>query len=177
MVRYYKPDELEPVPVVLIACHRWELLLERAVDEAIGDVSPLQYQILDPTIDLIPPFCHGGMLGLSSRMTHQERHESPTYLRPLKYCLDMEEEQDDEITRLILKPLILLLYLSVLSIREFGENLGLKHRNLLWTAARVDEDVNALHDERHRLRVLMEESEDDRTFEPADRGRKTSQDL
>ena len=79
-------------------------------------------------------------------------------------CLDKEEEQADEFTKLILKPLIALIYLSVFSIRNCCENLRLKYRNLLWNAAKMDEDVNALHDERHRLRALMEESEDDLSY-------------
>ena len=164
VVRHYKPDELEAVSVVLIACHGWELLLERAVDEEIGDVYPLKDPILDPTIDLIPPFYHGGTLRLSSPITHQERHGPTTYLRVLKLCLDKEEEQADEFTKLILKPLIPLLYLSVFFIRNCCENLRLKYRNLLWNAAKMDEDVDALHDDRHRLRALMEESEDDLSY-------------
>ena len=41
VVRHYKPDEPEAVPVVLIACYGWEVLLERYVDKEIGDVYPL----------------------------------------------------------------------------------------------------------------------------------------
>ena len=161
VVRHYKPDELEAVPIVLIACDGWELLLERAVDEEIGDVYPLQDPILDPTIDLIPPFRPGGTLGLPPHITHQERHGPTTYLRVLKLCLDKEEEQADDVTKLILKPLIPLLYLSVFSIRNCCENLRSKYRYLLWNAANNYEDVNVLPDERHRLRALVEESEDD----------------
>ena len=113
VVRHFKSDELEAVPILLIACHGWESLLEGAVDEEIGDVDPLQDPILDPTIDQIPSFCHGGTLGLSHSSIHQEEYRPTTYLRVLKLCHDKEEEQADDVKKLILKPLIPLWYLSV----------------------------------------------------------------
>ena len=135
VVRHFKPDELEAVPILFIACHGWESLLERAVNEEIGDVDPLQDPILDPTIDLIPSFCHGGTWGLSLPSTHQEEHGPTTYLRVLKLCLDKEEEQADDVNALILKPLIPLLYLSVFSIRNRCQNLRMRYRKLLSDAA------------------------------------------
>ena len=97
-------------------------------------------------------------------MTHSEKHGPTTYLRVLKMCLDKEEEQADDVTKLILKPLIPLLYLSVFSIRNRCENLRLNYRNHLWNAAKADEDVHGLPCERHELRAVVEESEDDLSY-------------
>ena len=160
VVRHYKPDELDAVPIVFIACHGWEEALERAVDEEIGDVYPIQ----DLIIDMNPSFWDEGVLSLPPDVTHSERHGYTTYLRILKMCLDKEEEHADDVTKLILKSLIPLLYLSVFSIRNRCENLRSKYRNLRWNAAEAydeDDEVNTLPDERLRLRALVEESEDD----------------
>ena len=148
VVRHYKPDELDAVPIVLIACDGWDMMLEVAVLEEIGDVYPLE----DSTINPIPA----------------PRNCGPaTYLRVLKMCLDKEEEQADDATKLILKPLIPLLYLSVISIRNSCEMLRSTYRNLRWDAAEADDKddyLSALPDERHQLRALVEESEDDLSY-------------
>ena len=163
VVRHYKPDELDAVPIVFIACNGWEAALERAVDEEIGDFYPIQ----DVITDMNTSFWGDGVLSALPRVPQSKKKEPTAYLRALKMCLDKEEEQADDVTKLIFKPLIPLLYLNVFSIRNRCEILRSKYRNLWWNAARMhdkDDKVKALPHERHRLREMVEESEDDLSY-------------
>ena len=163
VVRHYKPDELDAVPIIFIACDGWEAALDRVVHEEIGDICPIQ----DVITDMNTSFWGDGALSALPGVPHSERMRYTAYLRTLKMCLDKEEEHTDDVTKLIFKPLIPLLYLSIFSIRNRCENLRSKFRNLRWNATKADDegdDVNALPNKRHRLRALVEESGDDLSY-------------
>ena len=160
LVRHYKPDELDAVPVVLIACHGCEVALERAIDMEICDVYPLQ----DLVIDRDPSFSGDGVLSLPPVVTHSERHGHTNYQRILQMCLDTEKEHANDVTKLILRSLIPLIYLSVLHIRIRCDNIRSKYRLSRWKTTKADSDVNTLPDERIRLRISVEESEDDLSY-------------
>ena len=167
VVCHYKPDELDAVPVILIAFDGRENALERAggaVDKEIGDFYPIQEN---------PSFWGNRDLSLPPDLAHSERHGHTTYLRVLKMCLDQEEEHTDDVTSLILKSLIPLLYLSVFSIRHCCESLRSRYRNAQESVVPVydgddgddkDDDLKALPYERLRLRALVGESEDDLNY-------------
>ena len=163
VVRHYKPDELDAVPIVFIACDGWEAALDRAVHEEIGDIYPIQ----DVMTDMNTSVWGDGALSALPGVPRSKRKGYTAYLRTLKMCLDKEEEHADDVTKLIFKPLIPLLYLSAFSIRNRCEILRSKYRNLRWNAAKAhdkDDNVKALPDERHRLRAMVGESEDDLSY-------------
>lgn len=166
VVRDYKPDEQDTVPIVFIACNGWEQALGWFVDEEIGDIYPTQ----DLRSHIRQSFRDIGDLSIPPFITLSKGHGYKTYLRVLRMCLDQEEEHADDVSSLILKSLVPLLYLSVFSIRNRCEILRSKYRNLRWNADNLayesdeDHDVNALPIERFRLRALVEESKDDLSY-------------
>ena len=160
LVRHYKPDELDTIPIVLIACHGCEVKLERDTDVEICDVYPIQ----DLVIDRDPSFWGDGVLSLPPVVTHSERHRHTNYQRILQMCLDTEKEHANDVTKMILKSLIPLLHLSVFSIRVRCENIRSKYGFSRWKVNKADSDVNALPNEQLQLRMLVEESIDDLSY-------------
>ena len=162
LVRHYKPDELDAVPIVLIAWYWGEMALQEAIAEEICDVYPAQ----DLVIDSNPSPRGDRVLSLPPVVTHPDGHGYATYLRILEMCLDKEEHANDD-SKVILKPLIPLLYLSVYSIRKVCKNLRSEYMLFRWKISRAHseyDDIHTLADVRIQLRTLVEESEDDLSY-------------
>ena len=162
IVRHYKLDKPEAVPIVLIASSQPHKLLADAVVRKIGDVSPFQ----NPNIDASLYYSHLHDPALPTRVYDLSIGWHTDYLRVLKLCLE-EEEQAADVAALVLKPLVPLLYLRKLAIRDYCQRIRGKYRELeLDTSFECirDDIIHGLPKERLCLRGLVEDSEDELNY-------------
>ena len=123
IVRQYRPEKPDAVPIVLIACPHRDAVLAKDVDWKIRDVSPF----LDPAIDTYSHYSHLHDPALSTRVDNPRRGWHTDYVRILELCLK-KEKQAAEGAAPILKPLMPLLYTRIVLIRHCCETIRQKYR-------------------------------------------------
>ena len=161
IVRHYKPDKPDAVPIVLIACSQRHKLLARAVERKIS-VSPFQ----NPNIDACLYYSHLHDPALPTRVYDLSIGWHTDYLRVLKLCLE-EEEQAADAAALVLKPLVPLLYLRKVAISDYCQAIRGKYREV-----ELDTSIESIRDgiipglpkDRLYLRGLVEDSEDELNY-------------
>lgn len=154
IVRQSNPDKPDAVPVVLIARMEWGSEFANALEEEIGDT----YSFELSAAETCPAYAD---------KTESDAHQN--YTRLLKWFLKNEEESAAEVTDLLLKPLIPLIYLDIFRIRNLCEVLRHKYERLQrseefeWHYA-GREELEKIHSDmpkdRLRLRAMVEDSED-----------------
>ena len=173
VVRHYIPEQLDEVPIVLIARLRWVAPLESpcgptvadTIEEDIGDVLPFQYPAAETHPFKAHPPTVQQFIEIGERVNFAGRHDHPNYTHLLKWCLqndDDEQESGVNVTSLLLKPLVALLYLSIFQIRNYCGIVRRQYEDLQMSEdAERDKIISSLPEHRFRLRAMVEDSKDD----------------
>ena len=164
VVRHYN-DKPDAVPIVLIAGMKLDPTLANAIEEEIINVLSFQF----PAIETSPFSQHH--TDARDWLVHRGKYEHPHYLHVLQWCLEKQESVVD-ISGLILKSLISLLYLSMFEMRDFCEDVRADYRKLLCNAdlrlfepgEPKEETSSTLAQKRIRLREWVEDSKDDLSY-------------
>ena len=158
VIRCCDPENLDTAPIVFIADLHWEAELAYAVDEEIGDAFPFQY----PAVGTCPFYTDP-----HSRVYHKEgagsgRYEHLNYARLLSWSFKGEGKRNGGVTDLVLQPLIPLFYLSIFRIRDLCVSMREEYHKLQNECYGCEREklISGLHNDRLRLRVMVEDSED-----------------
>lgn len=161
IVRQYKPDRPDAVPIVLVArmgSPEWFRPRADTAKQQIGDVLPFQfpavktYQLYQPPGWWEHPLLH-------ARILPSGEQDHAVYYRIFELGLEKEEQAADG-ADFVLKPLIPLLYLNIFRIRDLYQEVHRDYHRLRTNIER-DRIVSGLPDKRLQLRALVEDSEDD----------------
>ena len=169
IVRHYKSEEPDPVPIVIIAHPGRDPTLLEARFMELGKIAVLFPNDPSDIIDDPPvPFRHRVTCNYSlhKRQLDPRLHmlTYDIYLATLNSCLEREEEQATITKDSILMPLIPLLYLRMFAIRNHCHNVRCRYRAMYSRKARSIGKVDLLPQERYWLRALLEDSKDELNY-------------